>query len=216
MNNKTVILFQGDSITDGNRIKNNTTDLNHQIGHSYAYIVSGKLGAENPQGNLQFFNRGISGNRLCDLEKRWQEDCLDLAPDILSILVGVNDVHFAVYENKKLCPEDFGERYVRLIESALQTNSEMKIVLCEPFSLCLGGPAEHWEEWHSLLCEVQKQVRIIAEKTGAYFLPLQNMFDELSKKAPPQHWIWDGVHPTESGHWMIAEKWLELYNDKLN
>ncbi len=207
---KTTILFQGDSITDGNRIKNNTTDLNHQIGHSYAYVISGKLGAQYPQDGLQFLNRGISGHRLYDLAQRWQADCLDLQPDVLSILVGVNDVHFSVFGDKKLDISDFETTYKTLINRTQLNNPDVKIILCEPFSFCLGGPAQQWDVWQNLLTRVQDSVRTVARETSVYFLPLQHMFDSLAQNPQPSYWLWDGVHPTESGHWMIANAWLEF------
>ena len=87
------ILFQGDSITDGNRYKSQASewDKNHQIGHSYAYIVTGILGAAFPERHYEFINRGVSGNRTENLLARWEEDALALNPDVLSILVGIND-----------------------------------------------------------------------------------------------------------------------------
>lgn len=86
-----VILFQGDSITDGNRLRDNEWDLNHQMGHGYAYIVNSTLGTKYPEKNLKFVNKGISGNKISDLSARWREDTLRIKPDILSILIGIND-----------------------------------------------------------------------------------------------------------------------------
>lgn len=85
-----VILFQGDSITDGNRGRDE--DPNHILGHSYAYIIGGKLGNERAEENLVFYNRGVSGDRISDLYARWNEDAISLQPDIISILIGVNDI----------------------------------------------------------------------------------------------------------------------------
>lgn len=203
-----LILFQGDSITDGNRIKGNTTDLNHQIGHSYAYCISAKLGAENPQKGYRFVNRGISGNTVFDLAKRWEEDCLSFCPDVLSILVGVNDVHYSIFADRKVDIKAFEDTYRKIIGRMQLVNPQAKIILMEPFSLCLGGPATQWDAWHSLLCDIQKSVAAVAEQTGVYFIPLQKMFDELCSRAEASYWIWDGVHPTENGHWMLAKAWL--------
>ncbi|RDC64004.1 GDSL-type esterase/lipase family protein [Adhaeribacter pallidiroseus] len=83
-------LFQGDSITEGNRTRN--TDWNHVMGHGYAYIIAGKLGYAYPAKNFHFINRGISGNKITDLAARWQTDTLDLKPNLLSMLIGINDV----------------------------------------------------------------------------------------------------------------------------
>src|SRR5690242_17694491 len=83
-------LFQGDSITDGNRTRNN--DWNHIMGHGYQYIIASKLWFDFPKKRLHFLNRGISGNKVTDLAARWQKDTIELKPDVLSILVGINDI----------------------------------------------------------------------------------------------------------------------------
>ena len=207
---KKIILFQGDSITDGNRIKNNTTDLNHQIGHSYAYVVTGKLTAEYPQAGLQFFNRGISGNTVQNLADRWQEDCLLLKPDVLSILVGVNDVHYAVFDDRPFCEQTFVQNCESLIARARSVNPNVKIILCEPFALCTGTPAPQWKNWGPLLGEVQGIVRRVAGDCNVFFLPLQELFNEKCKLREESYWLWDGIHPTEAGHWLIAQAWLDF------
>src|SRR4051812_48620278 len=83
--NNARILFQGDSITDGNRGR--TSDPNHILGHGYQFIIAAKYGAAYAEKELVFLNRGVSGNTVPDLERRWQTDTLDLKPDVLSILI---------------------------------------------------------------------------------------------------------------------------------
>lgn len=205
----TTILFQGDSITDGNRIKNNATDLNHQIGHSYPYVIVGKLGAEYPQKGFRFVNRGISGNTVQDLSDRWQKDCLDIKPDVLSILAGVNDVQYSVFNGKEFRIEKIKETFKNLIDSVREVNPEVQIILCEPFNYAIESPGKEWKTWQPRLLLMQKTVREIADEKQVYFLPLQQMFDDLCQEAEPKYWIWDGIHPTESGHWMIAQAWLD-------
>ena len=118
------ILFQGDSITDGNRGR--SADPNHILGHGYVFIIAAKFGGAFPQANLEFFNRGTSGNNVLDLEKRWQKDTLDLKPAVLSILIGVND--------RRRVPLDQYERtYDNLLSDAKAANPKLKLVLCEPF-----------------------------------------------------------------------------------
>lgn len=208
--NRKIILFQGDSITDGNRLKDYPSDLNHQIGHGYPYVIVGRLGAEHPQAGLQFVNRGISGNTVQNLSDRWQKDCLDICPDVLNILVGVNDVHYSVFDGKDFCIEKIKETYKSLIDRVREVNLEVKIILCEPFNFAIGSPGKEWDTWYPRLVQVQQTVRDIAEEKGTFFLPLQQMFNDLCQKAEPSCWLWDGIHPTESGHWMIAKAWLDL------
>src|SRR5665213_406766 len=85
----TTFLFQGDSITDGNRSRN--MDWNHVLGHGYAYLIAARLWFDLPHKGFHFFNRGVSGNTVTDLAARWDNDTIALKPDVLSILVGVND-----------------------------------------------------------------------------------------------------------------------------
>lgn len=204
------ILFQGDSITDGNRLKDRPSDLNHQIGHSYVYVIAGKLGAQYPQKNLQFVNRGISGNTVQDLADRWERDCLAVCPDVLSILVGVNDVHYSVFDGREFCIEKTEETLKSLIDRTRLAHAVTEIVLCEPFSLPVGEVGRRWSQWQPKLLQVQQTIRSVAAQKQVHFLPLQEMFDGLCQTAPPAYWIWDGVHPTESGHWMIARQWLQF------
>ena len=123
------ILFQGDSITDGNRYKDNETrwDLNHQIGHSYAYIIAAMLGRKYP-GKYLFINRGISGDCLDKAALRWKSDVLDEKPDILSILLGIN----GNYELDGYFPEGveehlkhFDKTYRSLLDSTLANNPDV-------------------------------------------------------------------------------------------
>ena len=104
-----IILFQGDSITDGNRGRN--LEPNHVMGHGYQFIVGAKLHVDNIDKNIQTFNRGISGNRISDLYGRWLEDCINLKPTMLSILIGVNDILHAFEENSGSSPERYEKIY---------------------------------------------------------------------------------------------------------
>jgi len=193
------ILFQGDSITDGNRGRN--TDPNHILGHGYAFIIAARQGAAFPAAKLHFINRGVSGNTVLDLEKRWQNDTLELKPDILSILIGVND-------NGKGVPLDqYEQTYDKLITDARLANPETKLVLCEPFGLPVGKRKEDSETWFAGIKKRQEIVTRLARKHGAALVRFQRVFDEATKRAPADYWIWDGVHPTYTGHQLMADEW---------
>lgn len=204
-----VILFQGDSITDGNRLKDNEWDLNHQMGHGYAYIVNSTLGAKYPEKNLKFINKGISGDRIAQLYGRWKEDALKINPDILSILIGINDSEFSRFFGTGSEAERFEKIYRLLLDEAREVNSEMKFVLLEPFGLPVGERAECFDEMLKFLKPLQEKVKKVAEDYGAVFVPLQDKFFELSEKYSPDYWSWDGIHPTVCGHQIIAEEWME-------
>lgn len=206
------ILFQGDSITDGNRYKSKASewDKNHQIGHSYVYIIAGLLGMKYPEHHFSFFNRGISGNTVQNLASRWQTDALDIQPDVLSVLVGINDcVQAADRVVKDLSASDYESRYREILAASRKENPALKIVLMEPFASLEGQTAKTSVFLRqAILQSEQKAVRRLAEEFGAVFVPLQKAFDEAMQSAEPSYWIWDGVHPTEAGHALIAREFL--------
>lgn len=204
-----LILFQGDSITDGNRIKTNEWDLNHQMGHGYQFIINAKLGAEHPERGYRFINRGISGNRISDLYARWQEDTVKYNADILSILVGVNDANYYVETGKDFFADDFEKIYQQLIDDVKTNKADTRFVICEPFVLPVEGKEEYAEKMMCYLAPIQEKARFTAERNGAVFVPLQQKFTELGKKFGNEYWIWDGVHPTVCGHQVIADEWLK-------
>ena len=213
LKNNDIILFQGDSITDGNRGRNE--DLNHIHGHGYQYILTAELSADNIEKNAEFINRGISGNRIADLYGRWQEDCLSLKPTILSILIGINDFWAAVYGNTPFDPENFESTYRSLLDKVLEQNPDTLIILMEPFF----GTSE--EKDFDKFCKehigiLSEKTRKIAEEYNAAFVPLQDMFTEYSKKTDIKKLLWDGVHPTTLAHELIARRWKEVAEGYIN
>jgi lysophospholipase L1-like esterase len=194
------ILFQGDSITDGNRGRNN--DLNHILGHGYQFIIACKYGAQLPERKLTFLNRGISGDRVSGLLRRWQSDIVDLKPDILSILIGVNDLNFGV------SAERYEQQYEQLLADTVKALPNVKLVLCEPFGLPVGPKKAIWEEYRADLAVRQAIVAKLGEKYHAPVVHFQKMFDDAVQRAPADYWIWDGVHPTFCGHQLMADEWI--------
>jgi len=191
------ILFQGDSITDGSRGR--TADPNHILGHGYVFITAARQGAAFPGLNLEFFNRGVSGNTVLDLEKRWQADTLELQPDLLSILIGVND-------NSKVDTEQFQQVYDKLIGDAKAANPKLKLVLCEPF-------VKHTGKLDAGIRTRQEIVARLARKHAAALVHFQRVFDEAVKRAPADYWIWDNVHPTYRGHQLMADEWERVVRE---
>ena len=199
------ILFQGDSITDGNRYKDEASrwDLNHQIGHAYPYVVAATLGAKYPERRFQFKNRGVSGNQIAQLFGRWKGDTLLLKPDILSILIGVNDQSETGSD-----PQRFERVYRVLLDEARQANPAVKFVLLEPFILPVKDWAADWDARFDRMRRYQEAVARVARDYGAVFVPLQERFLELAEAYGAPYWLWDGVHPTEAGHGLIAFEWM--------
>ncbi|HEX2934249.1 MAG TPA: SGNH/GDSL hydrolase family protein [Bacteroidales bacterium] len=202
------ILFQGDSITDGNRGRNE--DPNHIMGHGYAFSIASRLGAEYPQKRLKFYNRGVSGNKIIDLAARWQTDTLDLKPDVLSILIGVNDTSSVVLNWEPIVTiEQYEEVYDSLLKQTKAKLPDIVLVLCEPFILPVGTVNEHWTAYHAEITKRQEVVSKLSKKYGAIHIAFQEVFDKACKKAPADYWIWDGVHPTVAGHELLAKEWIK-------
>ena len=208
------ILFQGDSITDCGRSR----DDNAQVGTGYALLVKSQLGFEYPN-EYQFYNRGISGNRIVDVYARIKADIINLKPDYMSMLIGVNDVWHEIMYNNGVDEDKFEKIYSMLIEEIKEALPELKIMILEPF--CLKGVAtdntetqpDKWERFDSEVKKRAAKAKLIAEKYGLVFVELQNKFDELTQQAEETYWLRDGVHPTPMGHEMIKREWIKAFEE---
>ena len=210
----TRILFQGDSITDGGRGYGD--DPNHILGQDYAYLLAACCGAHYPDMNWTFLNRGISGNKVTDLAGRWQNDALNLKPDVLSVLVGVNDAGSVVGSGGAggVSAAQYEQAYDGILQQALAANPNLKIVLCEPFVALIGHVLENPALWNG---EIEKRQAVVARLAVKYHAPVvhfQKMFDDAiaHSSQPVTYWIWDGIHPTYAGHELMAEEWLRTVN----
>ena len=209
------ILFQGDSITDGNRGRNE--DPNHIMGHGYSFSIASRVGFDFHEKKYIFHNRGISGNKVTDLADRWQQDTLNLKPDVLSILVGVNDAASVVFNRPPVVSvEKYEETYNTLLQQTLDTFPEILFVLCEPFILKVGRVKEHWEKYHADMVQRQEVVRKLAEKYNAVYVGFQDIFNKACEKTPADYWIWDGVHPTVPGHELMAREWMKQVEKRIS
>jgi len=198
------LLFLGDSITDM-KWGRNERDRNHYLGHSYVYLIASRLGVDMPEAQLEFFNRGISGHKVSDLKARWQKDAIDMKPDLLSILIGVNDV------SRGGTLEQWEADYRFILDASRKAKSDLPLVLLDPFVLRSGRlkNEDAWKKWRS---KVDKYVSIVAQLSEDYdaiHVKTQEVFDAATKAVSPEHWIWDGVHPLPQGHELIARNWLQ-------
>lgn len=209
-----VFLFQGDSITDGNRGRNE--DPNHIMGHGYAFAVASRIGADFPAAGHTFYNRGISGNRVPDLQKRWQTDALDLRPDVLSLLAGINDTAAAV-ENRQdaSTPEEFASGYRRLLQQARESNPGIIFVLGLPFVYPVGKRKENWELWRTETLQRAEKISLLAGEFDAVLVDYPAVFDKAMKTAAAGYWIWDGIHPTVPAHELMAREWIKQVSRRL-
>jgi lysophospholipase L1-like esterase len=206
------VLFQGDSITDAGRNRSSTVpNAPDGIGWGYVFHAAAALLADRPGQNLAVYNRGVSGDRVVDLAQRWQQDCLALKPDVLSVLIGVNDTWHGLEQPQRAVPLDQYEQvYRRIVSEARSANSAITLVLCEPFVLRCGQVND---SWFPEMNHRQAIVKRIAADAGAIFVPFQAMFDRAVQHAPPAYWAADGVHPTMAAHLLMARTWLAAVAD---
>ena len=208
-----IILFQGDSITDTYRSKEN----DWYKGHGYATMVSGVLGAKEPY-RYRFHNRGISGNRVVDLYARIRVDIINLKPDYVSILIGINDVWHEVSAGNGVDARKFEMVYNLLVSEIKEALPDTKIMLLEPFVLegsataDTPGRPDRWAYFREETALRREATRRVAEKQNVLFVPLQAQFDKAEADAPAKgYWLYDGVHPTAAGHELIKQAWLEAF-----
>ena len=204
------ILFQGDSITDCGRRREQPSSL----GSGYAMMVTGQMGLEYPAEH-EYINKGISGNRSVDLYARIKADILNLKPDFMSILLGVNDVWHEYDGNNGVDADKFFRIYCMLIEEVKAELPDLQMMIMEPF--CLRGSATeaYYDEFRS---EVEKRAcmaKKVAEKYSLTFLPLQKDFDALTDTMPASDLLSDGVHPTPIGHTLIKNAWIRTFKEMM-
>lgn len=200
-----VVLFQGDSITDAGRKRDQADTPNSQpgIGNGYAWMAGSQLLLDQP--DLKVFNRGISGHKVPQLAARWDNDCINLKPDVLSILIGVNDIWHGLNGKYDGTPESYEAGYLALIERTKQALPGITLVICEPFVLRCGAVND---KWFPTFDAYRASAKKVAETHGAVFVPFHAVFEEASKIAPPEHWAKDGVHPSQFGSALMARTWL--------
>lgn len=202
------ILFQGDSITDAGRSRED--DMN--LGLGYPLLVSAELALDNP-GEYNFLNRGIGGNRVVDLYARIKVDLINLKPDVMSILIGINDVWHEVGNQNGVDADKYFKVYSMLIEEVKEALPDIKIMILEPFVLKARATEENWDYFKTETQKRSAMAKKIAEKYNLKYIPLQDKFDEAEKLAPANYWLGDGVHPTYAGHELIKREWIKAYNE---
>jgi acyl-CoA thioesterase-1 len=196
-----LVLFQGDSITDAGRDR----EVDCSLGEGYAMLAAAWFAAEYPETNVKFINRGISGDRTKDLVQRWQADCLDLKPQVLSILIGINDSWRAFDSDHPTLPEEFEKNYRSLLEAAEDLPID-RIVLMEPF--LLPNAKYYGSGMRQDLNEKIEVVRRLSREFATALVPLDGLFQQACTRAPAETWSGDGVHLTPAGNALAARAWL--------
>ena len=207
------ILFQGDSITDAGRNTNNGSLIT--IGQSYPMIIDGALSVKYP-GRFTFENYGISGNRSVDVYARVKKDVWNHKPDVLSILLGVNDVwHDLGEEPNGVDAERFYTVYKMLCADTLKALPGCRIMMMEPFVLKESATEADWDFFRTEVALRADAVRRIAGELDQVFVPLQSVLDEAAKVMPAGYWLGDGVHPMPAGHQLIADQWMKVFEKEI-
>ncbi len=200
--NYTVVL-QGDSITDAGRCYQEM-EPNRQMGNGYAALVTAQLTSMFPAVDMQVFNRGVSGHRVVDLYARWKKDTLNLKPDFLSILIGVNDT-WHEFESGNGVEVPRYERIYREILTWTQTAlPDTVIMLIEPFAAVSHVVGEDW------MPEINERCAVVRKLAAEFNLPLvtNQWFVDAQKEAPALYWMPDGVHPGYAGHQRLTDAWI--------
>jgi lysophospholipase L1-like esterase len=202
------ILFQGDSITDSGRNKEDSGfNTARNLGSGYPLLAGAAILNKYEALNLKIYNKGISGNKVFQLAERWDKDCLEIKPDVLSILIGVNDIWHKLNGTYNGTAEIYRNDYIALLERTIKALPNVKLIICEPFAV--KGVKAVDDKWYPEFLDYQKAAKDIARQFRATFIPFQSIFDEAQKRAPGSYWTGDGVHPSLAGAQLMAKAWMK-------
>jgi len=207
------VVFQGDSITDAGRNKESekANDF-RQMGNGYAMLACAELVGGFPQSSWKLYNRGISGHKVPQLDARWERDCLNKEPDVVSILIGVNDYWHTFTHDYQGTPESYEKDFDALLAKTKRNRPGVKLIIGEPFALKEGSAIQKIEKWYPGFYEYQKAARRVSDKHGAAWIPYQKIFDDACKTTPYSYWSGDGVHPSFAGSHLMAKSWIEAFS----
>ena len=196
------ILFQGDSITDAGRDKRNY----HDMGQGYPKFATAHIREAFPNVEFEFINFGISGNRTDQLFDRLYVDGIAFQPDIISILIGINDIwHRHGAGRVETTDAQIATNY-RAIQERLKAQTNAKIVILSPFLL----DSEEKETWRPEVENLLTIVRALADEFADAYVPLDKLFAEALKTQPePQYYSADGVHPNDNGRAFIGKHYFD-------
>jgi lysophospholipase L1-like esterase len=204
-------LFQGDSITDANRDRDDERIGSEIFGYGYPLLFASDV-LKNNKGKYEFLNRGISGDRIVDVYARIKCDIINLKPDVMSILIGVNDVWHELNEQNGVDTPKFEKVYSMLIEEIKEALPDIKIIILEPFVLYGEGSKRYYDDFRKGVEEKAAVAKRVADKYNLAFVPLMKQFDDAASDGDTKYWTTDGVHPTAAGHQLIKEELLKAFN----
>ncbi len=205
-------LFQGDSITDVSRVDVDDGGVgSYLFGYGYPNLLAADY-LKNRKGEFEFINRGVSGDRIVDLYARIKDDIINLKPDIMSILIGVNDVWHELSQQNGVDAPKFEKIYSMLIEEIKEALPNVKIIILAPFVLKGSGTEMYYDEFRAEVAKRAESAKRVADKYELSYVQLQPLFDEASADGDTTYWTTDGVHPTAAGHQIIKEALAQAIN----
>ena len=204
------VVFQGDSITDGERNRNDCPHL--LLGQGYQFLIAARFSALYPERKVTFINRAVSGNNVKTMAARWQTDTLDMKPDLLSVLIGINDSGIGGGDERKVPLAQYEQVYDKLLADVRAANPNIRLVLGEPFYLPVMA-RKQGDERERDIRQRQAIVAKLAAKYRAALVKYQKVFDDACKRAPAEYWAADGVHPKYSGHQLMADEWVKTVTE---
>jgi len=210
------ILFQGDSITDAGRDRKQEDKPSNMaaLGNGYPLFASAALLAKLPTRVLQIYNRGISGDKVAQLSARWEKDCIGIKPDLLSILIGVNDFWRTRSDKTyKGTIDSYLTEYRKLLNDTVAALPDTRLVVCEPFIIHGGSALD--ETWEPIFAGYRSAAAMLADEFKAVFVPFQKVFNKALEKVPASYWGADGVHPSMAGAQLMAETWVKTVEFEL-
>lgn len=209
--NNLTILFQGDSITDAGRSKSHYyANQGSGMGIGYVNLIASQLLHDHPEKNLKIYNRGISGHKVFQLSHRWEEDCLQLSPDVLSIMIGVNDFWHTLTHAYKGTVRTYRDDLRKLLDRTFTSLPNVKLIIGEPFAVAGGTAVSDFMD--GTFDTYRQASRSIAEEYKAAFIPYHNIFDKAAKTGGAAYWCPDGVHPSMAGSALMKDAWLSAFN----
>ncbi|MDR2848911.1 MAG: SGNH/GDSL hydrolase family protein [Bacteroidales bacterium] len=205
-----IVLFQGDSITDAGRDRKvSTPNTSPMMGMGYAILAAGTLLERFAEKRPVILNKGVSGDKVYQLNERWEAECIKLKPDVLSILVGVNDFWHTKSGGYNGTSATYETSYRALLQQTKKALPDVKLIIGEPYAV--KGVKAVDDSWFPAFDEYRSIAQKLATEFDAVFIPYQKVYDEAQQRASASYWTHDGVHASLAGAQLMAKAWMQAF-----